>query len=62
MKIIKAKQVSAPFATMCYSAALAFLAAFVFDINLVGSLFAFVLIFSINMAVEFYGRKEQRAH
>lgn len=61
MKIIKAKQVSAPFATMCFSAALTFLAAFVFDISLVGSLFAFVLIFSINMVVEFFSRKEQRA-
>lgn len=61
MKIIKAKQVSAPFATMCYSAALAFLAAFVFDINLVGSLFAFVLILSINIIVGYLSKKERRA-
>ena len=60
MKIIKPKKAFTPFATVCSSAAFAFLASLVFDISLAGSAITFVLILAINIAVDYFHKKEPR--
>lgn len=54
------KQISALFASVCYSAAFAFVASLVFEISSGGTFLAFIIILITNVTVEFFSRKQQR--